>query len=340
VSARVAAALLLALVANAGIAGSADAAPCGKPVGKKPPTSTDGSVAALGRYLYWIAGTNGAPTTLARRFDVKTRRWETLPEPNGERIHGALVAAGGKLFLVGGMNENLHGSGDVQRFDPTTCRWESFGSLPWKPQSPMATAVGERVVVAGGQVDNGAHDLRALDFWSTSDAASFAKDGRSATLPPLAVARTAGAAVTVGDAVWVVGGRVLTKAKDSLGVSADDVEILAAGADAWTSGPPLPFSAEVFAVALPDKTVVVFGRGVLESKHPAILDRGKGEWREAKSRGDKLEFLEGAAVIDGVIYVLGKEIVGGFGGTKTYRVATYNPRADSWTIISEFAETP
>ena len=70
------------------------------------------------------------------------------------------------------------------------------------------------------------------------------------------------------------------------------------------------------------------------------LDRGKGEWREGKSRGDKLEFLEGAAVIDGVIYVLGKEIVGGFGGTRTYRVATYNPRSDAWTIINEFSETP
>jgi hypothetical protein len=330
----IAALVLIALVGNA------DAAPCGKPLGKKPPASTDGSVAALGGYLYWIAGTNGAPTTLARRFDVKARRWESLPEPEGERIHASLVAAGGALFLVGGMNSNLHGWGDIQRFDPKTCRWESFGSLPWKPQAAMATAVGARVVVAGGQVDNGAHDLRTLDYWSADNAASIDTKGAIAKLPALKVARTAGAAVTVGKDVWVVGGRVLSDAKDSFGDTVDDVEILAPGADAWTSGEPLPFSAEVFAVALPDKTVVVFGRGVLESKHPAILDRGKGTWREAKSRGDKLEFLEGAAVIDGVIYVLGKEIVGGFGGTRMYRVATYNPRSDAWTIINEFSETP
>jgi hypothetical protein len=340
VSARVGLVALVLAAMIAGRAGRADAAPCGTPV-DDPPPATDGAVAALGKYLYWIGGTNGRPTTLARRFDVKTKRWETLPEPSGARIHASLVAAGGALYVVGGMSSSLRGYGDIQRFDPKTCRWSAVGSLRWKPQSPMATAVGARIVVAGGQVDNGASSLQSLDFWSIDDAASVDASGRATALPELALARTAGAAVTVGKDVWVIGGRVLHKDVDSLGSASDDVEILAAGARTWKAGPSLPFSAEVFAVALPDKTVIVFGRGVLESKKPAVLDRGKGEWREAKSRGDQLEFLEGAAVIDGVVYALGKEIVGGgLGGKDVYRVATYDPRGDRWTVVDEFSDEP
>ena len=309
---------------------------CGTPTAD-PPITSHGGVAGLGHHLYWFAGTDGAPTTRARRFDVRTRRWETLPEPDGARIHPAVVAAGGALYVIGGVSGSFLGMSDIHRFDPAACEWRHVGALPWAPGSAQATAVGDRIVVAGGRIDNRAGSLYTLEIWSSDQSAVLDTSGTILPLSPLAQARNDGAAVTVGDAAWVLGGNVVPKGVDTIGRGTDDVEILAAGATTWTAGPSLPFSAEVFAVALPDRTVVAFGRGVLESRAPAILDPGKTTWRTGQKRDAKLEFLEGAAVIDGVIYLLGNEITGGLSNPAPdiYRVATYDPRTDRWTIVNE-----
>jgi hypothetical protein len=325
------------LAVLAALARDAAAGPCASVI-DAPPTTSHGAVAAVGKHLYWIAGTDGSPGTAARRFDVTTKRWETLPDIAGDRIHPSLAVLGGALYVIGGVGSGVSALGDVQRFDEKRCRWVSVARLPWKAGSSMVATVGGRIVVAGGRVDNGARSLQSMNIWSTDAALAFDAKGAITKLPSLAQARNDGAAVTVGKDIWVIGGRHAAKDVDSLGSSRSNVEILVPGAKAWTSGPSLPFSAEVFAVALPDKTVVAFGRGVLESPEPAIYDPAKKAWREGKKRPETIEFLEGAAVVDGVIYVIGKEIAGGFRGKKTYRVASYDPREDRWEIVNEIAE--
>jgi hypothetical protein len=321
------------------LTGEAVAGPCGTPI-DKPPATSGGGVAAIGKHLYWITGTDGAPSSHARRFDVGTKTWESIPEPSGRRLNPALVATGGVLYMIGGVGAGLTAFRDIQQFDPKTCRWRSLVTLPWASSSAMATAAGVRVVVAGGSTDNGARSLDKLDIWSNGAAAAFDAKGKVTPLPALALARGDGAAVTVGADIWVIGGRHVPKGIDTLGNRADDVEILVAGRKEWASGPALPFAAEVVAVALPDKTVVAFGRGALDSGRPAIYDPAKKTWREGKERPKSVEFIDGAAVIDGVIYVVAMEITGGFGSPKMYRVATYEPRKDRWEIVNEVPENP
>ncbi|HUQ01246.1 MAG TPA: hypothetical protein VM261_02070 [Kofleriaceae bacterium] len=332
----IATAALIAALAAALASDASAQARCGTRT-DAPATSSDGGVAALGKYLYWIAGTDGAPGTFARRFDVKAKQWETIPEPSGGRMQTTLVAFGGALYLIGGVARGITALDDVQRFDEKKCAWTSAGKLPWAAGSVMAAAAGDRIVIAGGRVDNGARSLRSLEIWTHEQAVMLDAKGKVTALPPIEQARADGAAVTVGKDVWVIGGRNVPKGVDTLGDRSRDVEILAPGAKEWTAGPWMPSSAEVYAVALPDKTIVAFGRDVMSSDRSMIYEPAKQAWREGKDRPESLEFLEGAAVIDGVIYVLGMEIVGGFGGTKTYRVATYDPRKDRWVIVNEVA---
>jgi len=63
----------------------------------------------------------------------------TLPAPED---HAAMAALGGKLYLVGGSR--------ILRIDPATGAVTSAAALPAALTDPTATAVGGRIVIAGG----------------------------------------------------------------------------------------------------------------------------------------------------------------------------------------------
>lgn len=89
--------------------------------------------------------------------------WEDLP--SGPGLQGlALVAHGGKLYRLGGMQPR-NKPGEVAdtvsvaacaRYDPAAKKWEALPDLPEGRSSHDAVAVGDKIVVAGGWKLNGA----------------------------------------------------------------------------------------------------------------------------------------------------------------------------------------
>jgi hypothetical protein len=307
---------------------------CGRAV-DAPPMTSQGAVAALGNHLYWVGGSYGAPSTLARRFDVRTRRWETLPQPQFSRVNPALVADESGLVLVGGLHTIGLSRAEIERFDPIRCRWRHVGRLPWAPNAPSVASIGNRVFIAGGGVAL-TRSREELEFWNASDAAMLDGEDRLHPLPPTPTPRAHAGAVIVGDALWIIGGRVHRRGDVYEGRDTDVVEVLTPDRR-WETGPRLPDYAEVFAVALADGTIVAFGRSVTFTRRPMILVPGADEWQRMAPRDPRIEFLEGAALIDGVIYVLAHRIERHPQAATLY-VATYEPRRDEWNVVSEIIE--
>jgi len=104
-----------------------------------------------------------AVTSKFRRLKIADpRTWEELPE--GPGLQGlALVAHGGKLYRIGGMQprnkpteaSDNHSIATVAVFDPKSGKWDSLPDLPAPRSSHDACVVGDRIVVAGGWHMNG-----------------------------------------------------------------------------------------------------------------------------------------------------------------------------------------
>src|SRR5690606_9028216 len=83
--------------------------------------------------------------------------WEELPA--GPAAQGtALVAHGGKLYRIGGMQPrnkpgepaDNHSLASCDRFDPGTGKWEPIPDLPAWRSSHDAAVLGDRIYVVGG----------------------------------------------------------------------------------------------------------------------------------------------------------------------------------------------
>ena len=84
----------------------------------------------------------------------------------------ALVAHGGKLYRVGGMNarnattdddENLHSTTEFAQYDPATKTWTKLADLPAPRSSHNAVVIGDRLYVTGGWTLSGSRKGDWLD---------------------------------------------------------------------------------------------------------------------------------------------------------------------------------
>jgi len=109
-------------------------------------------VASLGRHIYIAGGITTAGTTNAvLAFDPSrgtVRPIASLPHPVA---HGALVALGDRLYLVGGSDANGVPLRSVISVDPRTGATLTAGSLPHPLSDAGAAAVGGAIVVVGGR---------------------------------------------------------------------------------------------------------------------------------------------------------------------------------------------
>ena len=211
------------------------------------PVSSFGA-AVVGDHVYVYGGHTGQPhtysteTTLGdfRRLDLKDpAKWEDLP--GGPKLQGlALVAHGGKLYRVGGMQpQNSKAEKTDTRsqatcgvYDPAAGQWTDIEPLPEPRSSHDAVVLGGTLYVFGGWRLNGTDgkpewhdhgwklDLKAGDArWQKVD-------------QPFR--RRALTTAARGGKVFVIGGL------NARGETEVTVNVFDPKADAWSEGPPLP----------------------------------------------------------------------------------------------------
>ena len=186
--------------------------------------------------LYLIGGFNAmsnVPTAAVRVYDIGARQWRAaapLPEPRGGH---AVAVLDGRIHVIGGGNAkstlDLHSV-----YDPASDTWTARAPLPRAMGSSAAVVHGGRLYSIGGR--SGASDFG--DVYIYDPRRDAWTDG-----PAIEPRGTAGA-VSVGDAIYLVGGESQARREALRSVLRLDVS-----AGRWSEADPMP-TARTFARAV------------------------------------------------------------------------------------------
>jgi non-specific serine/threonine protein kinase len=265
------------------------------------------AVAALVVALVAGGGDSGSPSNESAGAPAAPPKtspaggWTTVPPAPTPRQQAPAAVLAGKAWLLGGLKDGPGGSPvalrTVESFDMTIRQWGTNGPpLPTPLNHAMAATLGNRVIVLGGWIPRGS------DISATSSNRAYAMQGdRWKALPSMRAPRVAGAAVTVGHRIVVVGGQ----ANDRLVPSTEVFD-----GSRWTPADDIPTPREHLAAAT-DGTYVyaVGGRALDPGKNSSAFERfdpGSGKWSKLPDLPEEMGGL-GAAYVDGQIVVTGGE---------------------------------
>jgi len=196
------------------------------------------ATAVVGGKLY-VAG--GAPRTFGvtaegsaydslEIYDFKTESWSTGPDMPVARHH--LVGAGldGKFYAAGGRsglldtNNDVPPTGEFDRYDPETDRWERLPPMPFPAGYMGITTAAGKIVIVGGEDQTHWEDGGG---WTTPTAWTFdPKTNRWQRLPDLHIERRGMGAATADGRVYVLMGSYCPGIKPTGPVGTHTVESL------------------------------------------------------------------------------------------------------------------
>jgi hypothetical protein len=215
-------------------------------------------------------------------------------------------------------------------------RWEPGADVPWPVQEVYGTAVGKRIVIAGGmapgagglggginpQDRTGLYDT-VSDRWTEGPKLPFARHH-----PVLATARAR---------AYAFGGFRVTDAGGWVAIS----DALMLHDDAWQAVAPMPtLQCETVAVTLGDRIHIASGRAPKGESNRNWNDQGDialhqvydarvNRWSAAAPVPEARNSATGA-VIDGLFYLAGGRRVG---EGNSARLDRYDPKADRWETL-------
>ena len=254
------------------------------PRSEMPAVVLDDQVWVLGGLTNSVLGVSGS--TVVEVYDPATDTWSAGPELPEARHHAMAAVVGEDLYLIGGMVEDSFNPSDLA-WRLRAGVWESIAPLPAPRAAGAAVAAGDSIYVIGG-VPDGASALRydaVSDEWSET--------------APLAVAREHTAAAIHEGKVYVAGGRWN-------GEMLSSVERFDDSSNQWSEGPDLLEARSGFAlIAFDDGLVAVGGEVFDPTRSLASVELLAAElWQTGPALPEGLHGVP-AAVVDGVVYVLG-----------------------------------
>jgi N-acetylneuraminic acid mutarotase len=250
--------------------------------------------AALGGKIYVAGGYDTRQSMMV--YDIAADRWSAGPALPRGTDNVATLAAGDKLYAMGGEARTA-----FQVFDPASGQWSAGPALPRIGFASAAAVMAGRLHLVGGwNYSNSAsasvahHSVFDLAAQSWSDAA------------PLAVARNAAGAAAIDGRLYVVGGR-------SPGIRASDqqslasLEVYSSSTGQWQSAAPMPTARGSLAVVAQGGRLYALGgestpgtvSDAVERYDPASLS-----WSALPAMPYRSHGL-GAVVVGDAIYVMG-----------------------------------
>lgn len=208
-------------------------------------------VAALEGEVYVVGGftPGGVLVPRVEAYDPAADSWRTVAELPQPLHHANVAAAAGRLFVAGYLDGlTFEARGDLLVYDPARDAWSTAAAMPVGTErgSSGVAVHQDRIYLFGGFRDTTLADVwaydPALDLWDVA-----------ADLPePL---EHLGAA-TIGDRIYVVGGR-----DNGIEAHTNALHIYDPVADEWSSGAPMPTSRG----------------GIFVAAHQGVLYVGGGE---------------------------------------------------------------
>ena len=183
-------------------------------IGHLPSARHDTAAATLGRYAYVFGG--GTPTSQLDeivRVDPASGAASIVAHLPAASSDSTAASIGGTAYVVGGYTGS--------RWLDTIVAWRPgsvahiVAHLPTTLRYAAVTAVGDRLVIAGGSLENGSASDAVLQYAPTS--------GRVSRLGSLPAPTTHAAAATIGNVAYVLGGRGATLGTPTARIVAVDV---------------------------------------------------------------------------------------------------------------------
>ena len=136
------------------------------------PLSRDHQTAVvLGGQIYAMGGEFGHDILqdqqkILQQYDPATDTWTRLADAPTAKSHTetATFVYRGKIVSAGGQAAGQLSTPQVVQYDPATDAWAVIGTLPWKLQGTVIQAIGDRVFVSTGGLNNAGNPQSAT--WS------------------------------------------------------------------------------------------------------------------------------------------------------------------------------
>lgn len=256
-------------------------------------------------------------------------RWRLLAPAPTARQEVAAAVVDGKIWVAGGLLASGAATARVEAYDPASNTWSRGPDLPIAVHHSMAVGFRGRLVVLGGFVPSG-----GSAFGPAIDRVFELRDGRWEALPRLRRIRAAGAAAVVRDAIVVVGGAGAGQVVPSEVYAAPPGE-----AGAWIDAADIPTPRNHLAAATDGQYVYAVGGRADRGGQTVNLDIVErydpqaDQWKSVAAL-PKTTSGCGAAVIDGLLVVMGGEEIDGSGSN--VRVASlYDPATETWRPLPD-----
>ena len=216
------------------------------------------AVAAHAGRIYVLGGADPQwqATSTAWVYDLKANRWSRLNDLPEPRYAAAAVSLGEHIYVVGGDGP----SGRLLRYHPVSGEWTMLAETIVRREHTAATVHGGRIHIVGGR-------FRGLGELDSTESYDPARNAWSFG-PRLGTARGGFSAVSVNDALWVFGGEVIMKGRETLA----STEVLRRNAAAFAPGPELPLPLHGVPVVVADGFFYVLGGS---ERAAAIENRGR-----------------------------------------------------------------
>ncbi len=265
-------------------------------------------VAALDGEVYVVGGfvPGGQIVAVVEAYDPTSDSWRSVADLPTPLHHANVAVLDGRLWVAGFLEGlGFEARGDVFSYDPTTDAWSTHTAMPTGTErgASVVAAHGGLVYLFGGFRGGALEDVwtyePATDLW-----------GVAADLPR---SIDHGVAATIGDRIYVAGGRAA--AIDS---HTDALDVYDPSTDTWSSGPAMPTSrAGLMGGALDGRLFVAGGEGNVEAASGVFeqfeaYDPQAEQWFSLPVMPTPRHGT-GAAAVDGLLFVPGGATVEALG---------------------------
>jgi N-acetylneuraminic acid mutarotase len=280
---------------------------CWRDRAKLPVDLLDAGGAALGGKLYVVGGKDAvAHRSRAFAYDPRFDHWFRVPSLPGPAVENpAVVARGGRLYVIGGSTEPFSGAvARVTSYDPHRNRWRSLTPMPTPRGGATAQVLGGKIYVAGGLDASGA-SLSRVEVFDPSDGPT----GSWSSAPPMSVRRDNPGSAALSGRLYVFGGRTRNADGSTVDGALTSVEMYDPSTGDWKSRASMPTGRRTMAVGtLNGRAQLIGGEGSAVAPGTFYAneeyDPATDSWRTLTSMPTPRHGAA-AGTIGGVVYTVG-----------------------------------
>ena len=272
--------------------------------------------------LYIVGGYDGSGALATfYRYDSMANVWEAMAPMSTARDNSAAATVDGKLYVMGGYDDDGDALSSVERYDPAKNAWEAVAPMSTARDNSAAAAVDGKLYVMGGYDDS--------DALSSVERYDPAKNAWEA-VAPMSTARIDSAAAVVDGKLYVMGGRAAGNALSS-------VERYDPAKNAWEAVAPMSMARNGSAAAVVDGKLYVMGGRAARNALSSVerYDPAKNAW-EAVAPMSTARIDSAAAVVDGKLYVMGG-MAAGNALSSFSSVERYDSAKNEWVPMASMA---